>query len=87
MDEHAHKSLLSLFNAQPSESLNGSRLRQADNARLRLSCAVPCRERPMSDQPSDHLPISDADVDSARRRFMQSTLLVIGANQLPAQAS
>ena len=41
----------------------------------------------MSDQPSDHLPISDADVDSARRRFMQSTLLVIGANQLPAQAS
>lgn len=41
----------------------------------------------MSDQSPEHLPTSDADVDNARRGFMQSTLLVIGATQLPAQAA
>jgi xanthine dehydrogenase YagT iron-sulfur-binding subunit len=42
----------------------------------------------MSDQPSQ--PANDADVDTARRGFMQSTLLVAGATQLllaPANAA
>jgi xanthine dehydrogenase YagT iron-sulfur-binding subunit len=41
----------------------------------------------MSDQPSDHPPTTDAEVDSARRGFMQSTVLAIGATQLPVQAA
>ncbi|WP_323145146.1 2Fe-2S iron-sulfur cluster-binding protein [Massilia phyllosphaerae] len=41
----------------------------------------------MSDQPSDHPSSTDADVDTTRRGFMQSTLLVIGATQLPAHAA
>jgi len=41
----------------------------------------------MSDQPSDHPSSTDADVDNARRGFMQSTLLVIGATQLPAHGA
>ena len=41
----------------------------------------------MTDQPSDPLPAADPDVDDARRGFMQSTLLVIGATQLPLHAA
>jgi len=41
----------------------------------------------MPDQPSDYPLPSEADVDSARRGFMQTALITVGATQLPLQAA
>ena len=41
----------------------------------------------MPDQPSDHPLPSEAEVDSARRGFMQTAVITVGATQLPLPAA